>query len=291
MNKLIGLLTVGVMTFGSITPALAQSSSSQSLQDLINQLKQQVDTLNSQLNAAKQTQQDIKSTLKLIRQLRAGMSGEDVKLLQEILATDPEVYPEGIKSGFFGKLTAKAVAQFQKKHGLSQVGVVGPKTLERLNEILKEGAGNSGKVPPGLLIAPGIKKKFGPDYKPMPLPGQKLPPGIEKKIGTTTPPATTTPDTIAPVISELHASSTTATATDIRWKTDEAATGIVWYATAAFSEVSNTTSRMDHVNLVSDHLLSLSGLTASTTYYYTVSSKDAAGNTATSSQQSFVTAQ
>jgi len=115
------------------------------------------------------------------------MSGNDVKILQEILATDRDIYPEGLTTGYFGSLTEKAVKRFQKLANLEQTGTVGPKTLSKINELLKEGAGSSGKVPPGLLIAPGIRKKLG-GMVPQPLPGQILPPGIEKKIGTTTPP-------------------------------------------------------------------------------------------------------
>jgi len=134
----------------------------------------------------KETKKEIKETLKLIRQLRIGMSGEDIELLQEILATDPDIYPEGLITGYFGPLTRQAVKRFQRIAGIEQVGVVGPKTLSRINEILAEGAGKSGQVPPGLLIAPGIRKKLeGVTFQP--LPGQELPPGIAKKLETTTP--------------------------------------------------------------------------------------------------------
>ena len=136
----------------------------------------------------RETAKEIKGTLKLIRQLRIGMSGEDVELLQEVLATDPEIYPEGLVTGYFGPLTRNAVKRLQKIAGFEQVGQVGPKTLSKINGLLVEGAGKSGKVPPGLLIAPGIRKKLT-DVTFQLLPGQILPPGIAKKIGTTTPPA------------------------------------------------------------------------------------------------------
>ena len=88
------------------------------------------------------------------------MTSEEVKQLQELLSTDPEIYPEGFITGYFGRLTEKAVKRFQKRICLEEVGVVGPKTLSKINELLTEGAGNSGKIPPGLLIAPGIQKKL-----------------------------------------------------------------------------------------------------------------------------------
>ncbi|MFH1956809.1 MAG: carboxypeptidase regulatory-like domain-containing protein, partial [Patescibacteria group bacterium] len=46
--------------------------------------------------------------------LRYGMTSDDVKRLQELLASDSEIYPEGIISGWFGQLTRKAVMAFQK---------------------------------------------------------------------------------------------------------------------------------------------------------------------------------
>ncbi|MFH1956696.1 MAG: peptidoglycan-binding domain-containing protein, partial [Patescibacteria group bacterium] len=60
---------------------------------------------------------------------------DDVKRLQELLASDSEIYPEGIISGWFGQLTRKAVMAFQKKYGIEQVGIVGPQTRAKLNEI------------------------------------------------------------------------------------------------------------------------------------------------------------
>lgn len=65
--------------------------------------------------------------------LKRESSGKDVARLQEFLKTLPDVYPEGLVTGYFGLVTEKAVKRFQKKYGLEQVGVVGPKTREKLN--------------------------------------------------------------------------------------------------------------------------------------------------------------
>ena len=177
------------------SPLAVKGTDGQSVQELIQKLQQQIEQLNSQittlrtqLNAVNQTKGEIKGTLQLIKQLKSGMSGDDVKLLQELLATDKDIYPEGLITGYYGKLTEKAVKKFQNAANLEQVGNVGPKTLAKINELLKEGAGNSGKVPPGLLISPGIRKKLG-DAVLSPLPGQILPPGIQKKLDETTTPS------------------------------------------------------------------------------------------------------
>jgi hypothetical protein len=168
----IGLVVLlGVSGFSNPVKAVSAVTSSditvQTLLNQINQLKTQILDLQSKLEIAKkaeeqvkETVKDIKTTLKVAKQLRLGTRGEDVKLLQEALATDPDIYPEGLITGYYGNLTEKAVKKFQKSLCLDQVGVVGPKTLSKINELLEEGAGNSGKVPSGLLTAPGIRKKF-----------------------------------------------------------------------------------------------------------------------------------
>lgn len=73
--------------------------------------------------------------LRLAKILRYGSTGTDVRRLQEFLAKDTSVYPEGLATGYFGKLTEDAVKRFQEKNGIEQAGVVGPKTREVLNAL------------------------------------------------------------------------------------------------------------------------------------------------------------
>ena len=68
------------------------------------------------------------------------MSNPDIRRLQELLANDKTLYPEGIVSGFFGALTEKAVGRFQEKYGVAfsgdaGYGFVGPKTRAKLSEV------------------------------------------------------------------------------------------------------------------------------------------------------------
>jgi len=80
---------------------------------------------------------------KLPRNMWKGMEGDDVKLLQEWLTKDLEIYPEAITSGYFGYLTQAAVQNFQCKYNIvcmgssnsTGYGVVGPKTRTKLQEI------------------------------------------------------------------------------------------------------------------------------------------------------------
>ena len=296
---ILSLILGGSLVASAQTPA----ASSASLQALIEQLQNQISTLRAQIEAAakakaqvQQTAVEVKDTLKLIAQLREGMTSEDVKLLQVVLAADPDIYPEGRVTGYYGRLTAQAVKRFQKAHGLDQVGNVGPKTLEKINEALQKNPVAKGKnnseehcaiVPPGHLIASGWLRKQG-GVKPIVPACQTLPEGIAKKLGqaTTTPP-TPTPDVVAPVISQVSSTGVTYAAAHITWTTNELATSKVWYSTT--SPVATSSLSVGAGTLVLNHDLMLTGLAANTTYYYVVESVDAAGNKATASQQSFVT--
>ena len=292
-------ILLGTLISGGVMPKVNAQTADDSVQvsallDQIQVLLQQVKLLQDQISELNRKQaevrQELNETIKLTRNLSRGMTGEEVKLLQEILATDPEIYPEGLVTGYYGLLTEKAVKKFQEKASIEQVGVVGPQTLAKINSLLTEGAGNSGKVPPGLLIAPGIRKIIG--EAPSIPPGQTLPPGIAKKLGvsTTTPPGDEE-DTTPPVISGVVAVSVTATSSVIEWTTNESANSKLWYSTITPIDVNDATytSMLSDAALVTSHSLSLVNLAASTTYYYLVGSTDEAGNQATSSEASFTT--
>ncbi len=83
------------------------------------------------------------------------------------------------------------------------------------------------------------------------------------------------PDNIPPVISNVQVGGVTATGATITWTTDEPGNSLVRYGTAA--PPSNTASAS---SLVTGHSVTLSGLSASTNYYFEVQSTDASGNTA-----------
>lgn len=76
--------------------------------------------------------------------LRYGSTGAQVELLQQWLAKDPVLYPEGIVSGWFGPLTKGAVVRFQEKHAeeilspwnlTKGTGYVGRTTKDKLNAL------------------------------------------------------------------------------------------------------------------------------------------------------------
>lgn len=176
------------------------TATSSDLQALVKQLQAQVQALQQQINAlqaelGKEPQASTSTGLpvtsaglpatpagetpasasapettppELTRSLSRGTSGDDVRKLQEFLSKDKDIYPEGLLTGFFGPLTEAAVKKWQEKHKIEAVGIVGPKTISKLQDIgrgvvqglLERGAGASGIVPPGLLIAPGIQSQL-----------------------------------------------------------------------------------------------------------------------------------
>jgi hypothetical protein len=77
-------------------------------------------------------------------ELKTGSQGKEVEELQKCLAKDPDLYPEGEITGFFGNSTKKAVTKFQEKYakeilepgGLTEgTGMVASATRAKLNEL------------------------------------------------------------------------------------------------------------------------------------------------------------
>jgi len=86
--------------------------------------------------------------------------------------------------------------------------------------------------------------------------------------------ATYAPDTTPPTISGLGAAPASGATATVTWTTDQPSTSVVNYGTAAGSLSLQSSSP----GLTTSHSVTLSGLTASTTYYYTVTSVDGSGN-------------
>jgi peptidoglycan hydrolase-like protein with peptidoglycan-binding domain len=82
-----------------------------------------------------------KSSNKFSTPLSLGLSHTEVRKLQEVLGTLPDIYPEQKVTGYYGPLTKKAVEKFQLEYKIVSsktepgFGKVGPKTREKLNEL------------------------------------------------------------------------------------------------------------------------------------------------------------
>lgn len=305
---------------GTTTDAL--QTQVKSLQDLLNGLKAQRRTLDNasttnaardalkvQIKATKSDLKQAKKELRFARSLVRGMSGDDVRDLQELLAQDSSLFSLADVSGFFGPRTEVALREFQRKHGIGAIGIFGPQTQAKIFALF---AGR--ELPAGIIARLGLETSST-------TPGQGLVAICHKPIGTTpqslviaipslgahlshgdsvgvcpgsgTPQATTTPptpptDTTAPTLSSILFSGISSTTATASWNTDENAVSKVYYATT--SPVNLLTAlNVGTASSTTLHVHTLFGLTASTTYFAVLESKDAANNTATGSQQSFIT--
>lgn len=63
---------------------------------------------------------------------KKGSSGENVKELQAFLKQLPDVYPQGLVTGFFGSMTENAIKKLQAKFGLETTGILDTRTNERV---------------------------------------------------------------------------------------------------------------------------------------------------------------
>lgn len=100
------------------------------------ELQQQVQDLKNTVTTLQQAQSTSASCPALNKTLKKGSSGADVTNLQQFLAQDASVYPEGLITGTYGPLTEKAVQRFQVKNNIvssgtadtTGYGAVGPRT-------------------------------------------------------------------------------------------------------------------------------------------------------------------
>ena len=129
----------------------------------IEQLKAEIARVKNQIDAilAKKEQPPVKilgkTCQRFDRNLYFGMRSKEVQCLQEFLKSQgPEIYPEGLVTGYFGPLTKKAVIRFQEKYReeilekwcldhnlaptclLQGTGFVGPSTRAKINQLLFE---------------------------------------------------------------------------------------------------------------------------------------------------------
>ena len=91
-------------------------------------------------------------------------------------------------------------------------------------------------------------------------------------------------DTTMPTITGVTAASITTNSATITWRTDEPANSVVEYGTTIVYG-----STKSDATMVTEHAVSLTGLSSGTTYHYRVKSTDAANNLAVSDDFAFTT--
>ncbi len=123
-------------------------------------LMSQLAKLTELFNQLKTQMLGMKAEIKVLRDgIKEGSSGDDVREIQEILASDRLIYPAGLTTGYFGPLTTEAIKKFQAANGLAVTGVIDDATKAAFDTI-REQRKIDGKIPLGLLKAPGLRGKF-----------------------------------------------------------------------------------------------------------------------------------
>ena len=107
---------------------------------------------------------------------------------------------------------------------------------------------------------------------------------LSRSFGEGQPPPPPAAPSSTPVISGITATAASTSVT-ISWTTDEPATSQLLFC----SGTAMTANVPVDPTVVTSHSMRVSYLAPSTTYFYTVESKDAYGGTASSAQQSFNT--
>jgi len=277
MKKIL-VVFLGLILIGSVVlPVFAQTSTStttstttststpsqqlvDTLKALIENLKKQILELQAKIQAMRQAQtqvreqaQNIQDTLKDIRDLRKGMTSEEIKAIQQILASDPDIYPEGTISGYYGPLTEKALKRFREKYGIKDEDKedrIGQKTLEKLSELLEknrviklEDGRKCVIVPPGHLVAPGLMKKS--TTTPSIPECQTLPKGIETllklRVGGWIP-ATSTPTSTSNQTSTQTSNTTSTNSTSTQNTTTSTTTSTTDTTNTSTATSTNSTS-------------------------------------------------
>lgn len=189
-----GILTImrSKIIFSLLLAALASGTmSARSETDtatLIRKIEAEIATLQRQLAALAVKQTPAAAvTNPFTATLRRGSRHAEVTRLQEFLTGMPEFYPEGLVTGLFGPATERAIKRFQKAYSIETVGLIGPQTRAKLNELL---AAKNAPPPPPPPLAVSQAEPPTPEPAPMPVPTPPPPPP---------PPAPPPPPVLTPV--------------------------------------------------------------------------------------------
>ena len=75
------------------------------------------------------------------RSLSVGSSNGDVTALQQFMSSGKDIYPSGLVTGYFGSLTKAAVIQLQLAYDIDPIGIAGPVTNAKINNVISNGQG------------------------------------------------------------------------------------------------------------------------------------------------------
>ena len=134
--KYIAALCASIIT---LLPGLASADQLSDLQAQILLLSQQLAQLQQQQTGGTTSGSCVTITVPI----GPGSTGSNVTVLQQFLAKDRNMYPEGQVTGYYGTLTTTAVQRFQAKYNIvssgspstTGYGRVGPKTMNVINSM------------------------------------------------------------------------------------------------------------------------------------------------------------
>jgi|GEM_PF-621935 plastocyanin len=157
--------TVGASTYTNSANTTTSGSTAAQLQVQVQALLAQINALQQSIGTGGTTgtgnyagtYTTNSSSCPLIgRSLHLGVTGDDVKRLQQFLARDPSIYPQGTASGYYGALTQAAVQKWQVKYNIvssgspdsTGYGVVGPRTAAAIALLCTTGSYGGVSGPP-----------------------------------------------------------------------------------------------------------------------------------------------
>ncbi len=166
MNTLIRALLISVIFVAPFSAsALTQAELTAQIQALlaqVNALQQQIGTQTGTTNTNTGPIITVGDAgcPHISRVLKLGATGDDVIRLQQFLAQNPSIYPEGSVSGFYGALTEAAVQRWQARFNVvssgtpdsTGYGVVGPRTAALM--ALQCGTGVASQVGGFIKVTP-----------------------------------------------------------------------------------------------------------------------------------------
>jgi peptidoglycan hydrolase-like protein with peptidoglycan-binding domain len=156
MQKFILGAMLSALLVASSPLALAQetttnTTSQSALLAQIESLMKLIANLQSQITAARGEIKELAQDLKL------GSQSDEVEEIQELLASDPELF--GVTpTGYYGPLTEAAIKKLQDRYGLPVTGIVDEATRELMRELKMEK--KNGMVPPGLVKSDEVKARI-----------------------------------------------------------------------------------------------------------------------------------
>ena len=191
--------------------AFAQTSSTAlDLQALVQQLEAQVKALQAQVMSLQE--ELLLAAKQPAENLHRGSTGDEVRKLQEFLKQFPDIYPEGLVTGYFGPLTEAAVGRFQEKK-LVSIPTTLPMTFTSTTPPIL--STTTSIVPTSTLVATTTQPAStstesvvtpAPAPAPAPTPASPPPPATEAPPSTTAAPTTSSSTTTAtPSIGTVNA--------------------------------------------------------------------------------------